>query len=374
MRGENRRSRPQGVASRGIVADRCGGQVAKFCEIRRAAVIDEDRGIEALERAGGDCGRPTPASRSRGPARRPCDDSALDLHRTSRCCDATVRSHRQPELGEYRARNSRRIVFGANANDRRARSECCVERGLQRVLQIGSVIGRSRVGAQRDAAIVENRNPRRLELGNARRDERAYPSDRFVRERASGPQTQAHRRARIVRRLLRELGGPPRCDDNARVVHAVDPAQARFDISGETAPRLRIYDGLRRQHADRRERFTGARYVGVRNAGERKLSNRSFRRRPSTTTLSLVGVNGTFHSASRSSTSASCSGCNAAENSGDRDGCVARAAASTRAASTNGAHPATTARCGAARSSVRAVGRAAASPTLACSRSTAPTA
>jgi hypothetical protein len=73
-----------------------------------------------------------------------------------------------------------------------------------------------------------------------------------------------------VRGLVGELRCLRRCDDHPRVVDAVDAAQSGFDIARQAGTRLRVDDGLRRQDADRTQRFAGAREVGMRNAGERK--------------------------------------------------------------------------------------------------------
>ena len=160
-------------------------------------------------------------------------------------------------------------VLGVYAHDGRALAERRIERGLQRRLEIAGVCAGVLV-VERDAAIVENRYVLRRQARYARGDEGANAGDRLTREPRAGAQAHAHAGARLARGLVGELGGLSRRDDDARVVDALDSAQARFDVARQPGTRLRVDHRLRREDADAGECLAGRLHVRVRHARKRE--------------------------------------------------------------------------------------------------------
>ena len=83
-----------------------------------------------------------------------------------------------------------------------------------------------------DSSVVQDRDVRRLQLGNAGRYECPNAVDRFSRKARAAAQSQADACAGIARGLVGKLRRFRRRDDDASVVNPVDSTQSRLDIAG----------------------------------------------------------------------------------------------------------------------------------------------
>ena len=161
------------------------------------------------------------------------------------------------------------------ADDRPAIPQRLIERRLNGRLQLLRFAFTSpRGAAQRDPAVVDDRDVRRVQPRHAGGHERLDPADGFGRQLGARRAHELNAGAGFMRRFVGEVARRCGRDDDARVGNAGDVAQAQRKVAGKSVARLRFEDRLRGQRADFGQRFTRIRDVQARHARERQAQER----------------------------------------------------------------------------------------------------